>query len=203
MDIMFRPMPEEPEWRALPKGCKPRASYNRAFGLLRQELRAVEATDIIIEAGFNTNNIRNDGWPYSSAKPSHSTVRLGFKKKGKTPLSFTSGGHGDWVQNVYLIAMTLERLRAIERYGCVQGDEQYRGFSALPPGGSAIAAAEWASPMHASIWLGEVAKMEPSRDLKLLYRAAAMAAHPDTGGSPELMSKVNRARDFIQQAGTP
>ena len=32
------------------------------------------------------------------------------------------------------------------------------------------------------------------------YREAAKKAHPDAGGSNELMAKVNRAKDFIDGA---
>lgn len=199
--MQYRYMPEI-KWRAAPKDLKtPKASYTRAFSLLRYELSRIKATDVILEAGFRLDQLRNDGQPYLNAKPEHSSCRLSFKKGGKTPLSFECGSFSAFHVNVYLIAMTLERLRAVERYGCTQGDQQYRGWSQLPPsGGGGIQTAEWASKEDALQFLADVAGNVDDvylPDLPHVYRDAARKAHPDAGGSNELMSKVNRARDFI------
>lgn len=215
-DITFRPMPDEPPYQALGKDCRPDASHARMMKLLRYELTKIGATDVIIEAGFTADNIRQDGMPYSGARPSHSTVRLTFRKGGKTPMSFTCGGHDDWVQNLYLIAMTLERLRAVARYGCVQADQQYRGWAQLPPGGG-IAAGEWLTLDAAARFLW-IAAGWPENDLekaqfrrvitdpevlRRVYQDAAKVSHPDAGGTVAQMSKVNRARDFIESGGKP
>ena len=202
--MMFRAMPVEPPWKPLGKGCIKDATHTRAFSLLRYELGRIGATDVVIEAGFRPDQIRNDGLPYSSAKPIHSTVRITFRKSGVLPLSFTAGGHADWFVNLYLIAMTLERLRAIDRYACTQGDEQYRGFSSRPPGGGS-AASEWSSIEDAMRYLCRVGSPDVlsvlPADLPHVYHAAAKKAHPDAGGNTELMSKVNRARDFVEHGG--
>lgn len=208
MDITFKPMPKEPKFKRLPAECRPNATYKRTFDLLRYELVRIGAVNVVLEAGFTDRQLRQDGTPRAETIPSHSTVRITFQK-GKDSLSFTCGGHGKWVQNVYLIGMTLERLRAIDRYGCIQGDEQYRGFSALPPGASSILAAEWASVADAIRFLSEVSgiplNIQPGQGikpeaLKHLYNAAAMKTHPDLhGGSEAMMAKVNRAHDFIEK----
>lgn len=201
--MQYRYMPEI-KWKSATKGLKtPGASYNRAFSLLRYELARIKATDVILEAGFRTEQLRQDGQPYSSAKPDHSSCRLSFKKGGKTPLSFECGSFAEFHVNVYLIAMTLERLRAVERYGCVQGDQQYQGWSQLPPSGG-IQTAEWATAREAWLFLANMAGARNGvipADLATMYREAARKAHPDAGGTNDLMAKVNRARDFIAEQG--
>lgn len=218
MNIQFRAMVREPQWREVGRNCNVRASYSRAMRALEDELRRINATDAVIEAGFDPCDIRQDGMPRASARPKCATVRITFTK-GKLPLSFVCGGHADWVQNVYLIAKTLECLRAVDRYGCNQAAEQYTGWAALPAGRGAIEAGEWASRFEAARFIVEVAKegrMDPKRDqvsvtacmnseasLRDWYRLAAGVAHPDQGGNTDLMAKVNRAREFLERGVKP
>ena len=133
-------------------GCKPvhkdakslRANWAKAFEKLRHELSRINATDVVVEAGYQAKQVRADGWPYSAAKPEHGQVRVSFKK-GELSMSFFYGSWPSTEMNAYMIALTLERLRAVERYGCVQSDEQYRGWAQLPPGQGKppMAAGEW------------------------------------------------------------
>jgi hypothetical protein len=210
IEIMFRPMPKCPGFKPLGKNCNARAGHQKAMALLRYELQRIGATDVVLEAGFDAKQIRVDGYPYSNARPSHHTVRISFRRNGKVPMAMTSGGWADWVLNVYMIAKTLENLRAIDRYGCTSKGEQYAGWSQLPPGAAngdgvgAIQAGEFASVADAMRFLsttgdGEILSLSAD-DLDKVYRAAAIKAHPDKGGSHELMSKVNRARDYVREA---
>jgi hypothetical protein len=205
MDITFQPMMKEPKFKHLPGDCRCKASHAKALATLKYELGRIGATNVVLEAGFTDRQLRLDGTPRAEHKPVHSTVRITFKKDGKLPLSFTAGGHSDWVINIYLVAKTLEMLRAVERYACVQGEEQYRGFSSLPPGASSIIAAEWASPLDAAHFLATLGGYIVPRtgiptNIKEVYHTAAKKAHPDAGGSTDLMSKVNRAMEFIEKA---
>jgi len=211
-DVQFRYMPKQAKWRPVHKDSKGiKATWSRAFAALKYELGRIDAKSVIVEAGYPENRLRNDGWPIANATREHGHVRISFTKNG-VPMSFFFGGWVETEQNVYMIALTLKALRAVERYGCAQAGEQYRGWSALPPGGG-IAAAEWSSVEEAAKFLCTVA-WGPHADtrnvvpgvasgpmLDEVYRRAAKKAHPDVGGSNDLMSKVNRAKDFIEQHG--
>lgn len=204
IELIFRSMLDCPGYKNFGRGFALDADHTRMMRTIRYELGRLSATDVVMEAGFRPDQIRQDGYPYSSQSPVHPTVRLSFKA-GKKSLAFTCGGHKDWVVNVYAIAKTLEALRAVERYGCTTGGQQYAGWSQLPPGASSIAAAEWASVEDAMRWLwrvgfGTVPSPLPM-EFDAAYRAAAKKSHPDAGGTAELMSKVNRARDFIDASG--
>lgn len=183
-------------------------NWSKAFELLRYELHRIGAKDVVIEAGYKPHQVRADGWPYSNASPEHQQVRVSFKK-GNVPISFFqgafSGSIGCVPYNVWLIGMTLQALRAVDRYGCTRAGEQYRGWSQLP---SSIQAAEWSNVEEAARWLIAQASplmMRPEaiignpENLRIAYRHAANRVHPDKGGGHELMSKVNRAKDFIEK----
>jgi len=210
IEVAFRYMPKQARNVSGDSGVasarQANPNWSKAFEKLRYELSRIDAKDVVIEAGYKPHQVRADGWPYSNASPEHHQVRVSFRK-GTLPMSFFQGAFGgsnDCVPyNVWLIASTLTALRAVERYGCAQGGEQYRGWAQLPPGsGSApIAAAEWPSVEAAMRFLsgvgdGQVVSVLPA-DVDIVYRAAARKAHPDKGGSAELMAKVNRARDYI------
>lgn len=212
MDILFRYMEKRDQFKSIGKdavgGFRGRVTWTKAVNTLRYELERVGATDVVVEAGYKLNQVRNDGWPYGSDKPEHGQVQVSFKRNGKTPMAFFCGGWTAFEYNLHMIALTLERLRAVERYGCVQGEEQYKGWAKLPPGANEgrapIVTEEFASIEDAMRYLskigdGEVISTLPA-DLDLVYRAAAKKAHPDKPrGSVETMAKVNRARDYVQQ----
>jgi hypothetical protein len=195
-EVQFRYMPYQKNWRPVHKDSRAlRANWSKAFAALKYELARIDAKNVVVEAGYPESRLRNDGWPIANANREHGQVRVSFTREG-VPMSFFFGGWTDTEQNVYMIALTLKALRAVDRYGCAQAGEQYRGWSALPPG-NAIAAEEWPNVESARRWLAEIACMAAGTHIDGLFRAAAMKAHPDAGGSNELMAKVNRARAYI------
>lgn len=203
IEVAFRYMEKQP-WKPVHKDSRNlRANWSKAFEKLRYELARIKAERVVVEAGYRPHQVRADGWPYSSAKPEHAQIRVSFTKDG-VPISFFFGGWSEPEMNAYMIALTLERLRAVDRYGCTQAGEQYRGWAQLPAGGG-IAVAEWASVEDAMRFLSKVADGEIhstlAQDLPRIYREAARKAHSDAGGGDEQMAKVNRARDFVKKHG--
>lgn len=204
MYIAFKPMPVPPPCRGIHSSALGMSSSaGKAMDKLMYELTRIKATDVVLQAGFTENQLRNDDYPRADAKPSHPRVRVTFKKDGKLPMSMTCGGSDTWWYNVHLIAASLERMRALDRYGCIQSDEQYRGFAALPPG-VGIPLSEWPSVEAALLFLFSEAGMAFDNTTKHryeeAYQLAAKRAHPDAGGSDEQMAKVNRARAYIREA---
>lgn len=210
IDLRFQPMTERPKNPGKPgahgRRCYQRSPFQRSVGPgyedLERELAFLKATDIVVEGGFDRLQIRNDGWPRSSANPSHPDIRLFFKCKHGT-LRYECAVFEDWQANLRAIGLWMQRQRlALEEWGIGSGGEAYRGFAALP---GAIAGEEFASVEDAMRYLckvgnGPVLSVLPS-DLQAVYRYAARKAHPDTGGSAELMAKVNRAKEFIEKHG--
>lgn len=209
VEVCFRYMPRQ-QMKALNKAGiesakNADAGWSKAFELLRYELAKIKATDVVVEAGYKPDQVRADGWPYSAARPEHHQVRISFKR-GEIAMSFSQGGFSAIEYNVWLIARTLSSLRAVDRYGCTQGGEQYRGWAQLPAG-NAIQVGEFASIEDAAGYIRRVAdgRWRGTTDRNILdnlreaYRDAARSAHPDGGGNAETMGKVNRAKDFIEK----
>jgi len=216
LEIRFRYTPWQ-ECRAVHRqALRIRATWSKAFAALRYELGRIGASDVVLESGYQLSQLRNDGLPYSNAKAEHGQARVSFKAAG-VPMSFFFGGWIDLEQNVYMIALTLKALRAVDRYGCTQDGQQYKGWAQLPPGPSGPAAtAEFASLEDAARFLWGRAGWTDAKELervefrriitdpdvlRRVYRDVAREAHPDAGGSTELMAKVNRAKEFIERAG--
>lgn len=106
-----------------------RGSYGKTLKDLERELDHLDAHSITIQAGFPNSKIRNDGWPYSSARPEHPGVVLQFQR-GKDVLTFRSLKFSTFEENLRAIALTMDALRRVDRYGVVEG-EQYQGFKQI------------------------------------------------------------------------
>ncbi len=186
--------------------------YRQILDQLDRELGHLGAKEANVLVACRENQLRNDGLLRSAAVLEHPGVVLYVPKCDEGTLRFQTDMYIDWQGNLRAIAEALEGLRTFDRHGIGKGGEQYRGYSALPPA-APIAAGEWASKLDAARWLCAQAKpgihvhhsvvaqvvTDPAW-LNSEYREAAMNAHPDRGGSDELMAKVTRARDFIRQA---
>lgn len=109
------------------------SSYTTTLNGLERELEHLKAKDIVIQIDMRWEDIRNDGWPRSTAMVKSPGVVVTFESK-HGPLSYRCGTYSNWEMNLRAIALTLERLRAVDRYGAVKGGEQYKGWARLPPG---------------------------------------------------------------------
>lgn len=194
LDARFRPL-DSPGWK-LRKRSTFRARYTETLDLLEKELGYLRAAEIVIEAGFPLSQIRNDGWPRSGARPSHPAVRLSFKsRKTGQAMAFPCDTYDDHEDNLRAIALSLQSLRAVDRYGVTRQAEQYRGWTALPSAEAGSASAR----RDAAAFLAEHSGLSIRYDrpdvevIDRAYRIAARKLHPDTGGSHELFVKLQAA----------
>lgn len=95
--------------------------------------------------------------------------------------------HRSRTDNIAAIAAHIDALRRIERYGVGSIEQALAGYRALP----ADTAANWRNVFG----FGADERVTRSQ-LQQRYRERARAAHPDRGGSDEMMMHVNRARDY-------
>jgi hypothetical protein len=173
------------------------ASYSKTLQDLERELKHLDARQVTIQAGFG--QVRGDGWPYSSAKAEHPACVLQFQSRGQT-LLFKASKYSTFESNLRAIALTLEALRAVDRYGVVEG-EQYQGFKQLaapeperPPTReeAALFLATWSMVPKDYILEGSESRDEA-------YRKAAMQLHPDnkSTGNHELFVKLQAMRKAL------
>lgn len=210
IDLRFRPL-QTPVSR--PKGGYRSSPFdlpwNRTLDHLERELGFLGAKDIVVEADLTPEKIRNDGWPYSSARPATPGVRLSFSSKFG-PLAYECATYSAMESNIRAIGRTLECQRAMERYGAVKSGQQYTGWKALPGGdgrGPIIATAFGTVEEAAQFLLrqallsdNDVGRViDDPEYLRVVYRAAAKRTHPDMNrGDITLFGQVNAANQMIE-----
>ncbi len=194
IDLRFRPL-AKPPYRSR-KASSFKAKWGDTLDKLEKELRYLGARDIIVQAGFELQEIRNDGWPRGGARAVHPAVVISFRDNAGNPLSFPCDTYDNYEDNMRAIALSLEALRAVNRYGVTKGHEQYKGFTALPPGdpiGKREAALKFLSQVTGKT-TGEVAA-----DPEAAYRAAAQRLHPDSEtGSHDKFVQLQQHREALR-----
>lgn len=156
-----------------------RASWQTTLDELQRELDAVKAVRIVVELDVDESAIRLDGWPRSDARPRTPGVVVSFDSR-HGPLRYACDRFKDWRDNLRAIALGLESLRRVERFGIATRGEQYAGWKALP------------SPNASAVERGREIIREHGGDV----RKALAAVHPDReGGDEELFKAVSAARE--------
>jgi hypothetical protein len=106
-------------------------------------------------------------------------------------LSYPCDKFSHWQDNLRAIALSMEALRKVDRYGVTRGGEQYRGFAALPP----------AQPIDHLAVIARVigTTVDTVRlDVGSAIREALKRSHPDHGGSEEKLKEVLAAREALR-----
>jgi hypothetical protein len=184
-----------------------KADWPSTVTLLAFELRQVGAGDTVLQLAIIDDDLRRDGSLKANAKPEHPGVILSFTS-ALGPLQFACDRYDYWRVNVRAVALTLQALRAVDRYGATQAAQQYQGFAALPP--PPPRAGERMTVDQAAQFVAEHATASgypcdpddvigPFR--QSAYRAAATRLHPDRGGSAEDFARLHAAKKLLDQHG--
>jgi hypothetical protein len=138
-----------------------------------------------------------DGMFYAGAKLRTAGIILSFDSK-VGPLSHPCDKYSHWQANLRASALSLEALRAVDRYGVTSRAEQYKGWAKLPPPPDAV----FVSAHEAAAFLAGIVPEIDEREIvcnpdkyREAYRLAAGATHPDrTGGDDAKFKRVQAAR---------
>lgn len=107
------------------------ASWPTTERLLLTEVAHLRGKDLVIEVDASEADIRLDGRLRASARPATPAVRVAFDSV-HGPLTYATDVFATWQDNVRAIALGLEALRKVDRYGITKRGEQYAGWKALP-----------------------------------------------------------------------
>lgn len=216
MILTFRPIKVWPDgWQDArrARSASPfRSTHSDTLLLLDRELRHLGARSVTLQVDASERDVRLDGQLRADAKVSHPGVILTIETKRFGTLvypcdAFTGGYWGSrqlagWQANLRAIALGLEALRKVERYGIAERGQQYAGYRELPSGiamGAAMSFEEACRFIADQAWPGEViGEQEVIDDLDGAYRIAAKRLHPDAGGDPAMFRKLTDARDLVE-----
>lgn len=184
-DIVFRPIDRWPGQRTPDRRMAPfTASWGATIALLEHELRQLDARNVVIQIAIDERDIRIDGQPKARAHAAHPGVILALESQWG-PLKFAVDRFAAWQDNLRAIALAMEALRKVDRYGVTRRGEQYTGWRAIPASTDAA---------------DQIQTLEQAAALIDSYgglSAALKATHPDRGGDPDVFRKVLRAKELL------
>lgn len=164
-----------------------KASYDETIELLTRELDMLGTTGravIQVVTRNGATDLRRDGLLRAAARIEHPGVRLSFTcRQGdltfgtdvfEREYSFQMVG---WQANLRAIALSLEALRRVDRYGITRTGEQYRGWQQLEAG-----PAKLTEEQALGVLRSVVGAFDRSDSLQELYRRAKAMTHPDRNG---------------------
>ncbi|HVM30751.1 MAG TPA: hypothetical protein VM305_08315 [Candidatus Limnocylindrales bacterium] len=170
------PYPETPAYERRSRWTF-KAGWANTLTLLEREIEHLDGREVILGGGFREQDIRLDGLPRSDARdPAFPGIEISFELPDRRRLVYATDVCDHWQHNVRSIALGLEALRAVNRYGITRRGEQYAGFAQLPPGGP-----------------------DPDRGRRLVEAAGGMTQalkrhHPDHGGEARDFADVDAYR---------
>lgn len=216
--LAFEALGAWPEKPTSPRKGNPfKSQWNDTRRLLVDEAERIGASDVIVGVvARETDMLRSGDGFRADRKATHPgvVVRLVGTRHGDLRYAcdtFEAWYHRDedsWKINARAVALGLEALRRVERYGIGSRGEQYVGWKAL---GSGIAVGAVRAPMtldEAAAMLAGAVAIPGGADAVLTdpvaarsaYRNALRLLHPDHGGSGdgERMSRLQEAWDLVK-----
>jgi hypothetical protein len=160
------------------------ASYD-----LQEEVRRLGGRDLVISTNVRQ---RVDGTgPLSGQRaPDDAGVAVYFTR-AKQQVVFACDRYRRVEANLRAIALHLDAMRGMDRWGVGTLDQAFAGFQALP------------ETAGGDPWWKVLGAEDPIRtgdELQAAYREAARRAHPDKGGSQEAFVRVQRAFEQGREA---
>lgn len=183
-----------------------RARWQATVDLLGREVANLDGDEVVLQAAVTERDCRIDGWIRAGATPSHPGVIVSFESR-HGPLRYWTDRFGwggpshlpAWQANVRAIALGLEALRSVDRYGIGRAGEQYVGYRALGAGPGedhqpmTRDEALWMLARHSGMTRPDVAECPDKA-----YRLAAHDLHPDRGGDPDDFRRLGEARRLVE-----
>lgn len=220
--ITYRPLRggwNDPITEERQSGAPFRAEFHKTERLLLTEARALGASDVIVELDAAAKDLRSDGSGLRGDRraPDFPGVRVFLVGTRFGDLRYVCDAFEPryasdlpgWEVNVRAIALGLQALRTVERYGIARRGEQYRGFGELPPGTplgqrstpEALTLDDAARLLAAGMdGLDASDLLDDEAAARTAFRVAAKRVHPDNAatGNAESFRRVNEAWELLE-----
>lgn len=189
-----------PETIERQSGHRFRAGWFDTIDLLTAEVERLDGGVIAIQVDADPSDIRLDGMLRSRARVGFPGVKVSFESK-HGPLTYATDAYDHWQANVRAIALGLQALRAVDRYGISSSGEQYRGWSALTAGpAEKTLTVDEARGVLADASGLLTTDLTNSHAVRSAWKQASRRAHPDTGGTADAFRLITAARDVLLAA---
>lgn len=182
-----------------------RSGWDATLELLDREIEHLDGKHpVVVQVDVQQADIRADGMLKARARAGFPGVVVSFTSRFG-PLRYASDayeqqysfGMAGWQANVRAIALALESLRAVDRYGVTRRGEQYQGWTALPA--ARAQSSRWfADGGEALAWMKRCAGAGATGDANAMYRLLARQMHPDMPeGSADLWERLDAAATLL------
>ena len=188
------------------------AGWLDTCNLLRREVELIapptQVPSIVLEVCADDRWVRRDGGLRSDAKVRHPGVVVSFDSV-HGPLRYAcdtfeshwAGRMPGWQANVRAIALGLEALRKVDRYGIASSGQQYTGWAALNAAPVLTAEQEALETLRLAAGLTAGPDYDDPAAIHAAWRAAVKRTHPDKGGDRATFDRVQAAYRLLTQGG--
>lgn len=217
LNIPIRPVVKWPgKENTSPRRSQFKCGYKNTLQLLDAELDKAKTVDgsWFMEMWVDPRDVRLDGQLRANVrvgKPgiifrfSRFTGRImqrsdGTRYKETQDISYPCDAFDDWQDNLRAVALSMEALRKVERYGVFKYDDIISRL-ALPSAEGKVSTRDSAAAFmatHSGVDMKEILFSDTAR--AAAYRKAAQSLHPDRGGSTEDFQKLNEANKVLTGA---
>ena len=167
-------------------------TYSKALNQVRSELAKIGALTIVASTNCVGDRVRNGDsgaavyWTASSDVPGDGSF---------VPHVMTCDAWEYVTENLHAIALSLENLRALDRYGAVRREQAYAGFRALPPAPGETVVRPWREVLGVPTdgWAAMAPPDVILAYMKKRYQECMKDAHPDRGGDATLAADLGVA----------
>lgn len=179
-----------------------RAGWYDTMDLLQREVELLGGDLLVVQIDADSSDLRRDGMLRARARVDFPGIKVSFESR-HGPLTYATDAYDHWHGNLRAVALALEALRAVDRYGITSSGEQYRGWTAIAakPAEKTLSVDDAASVL--AQWMIPVCRAEDMRtedQARRAFRTAAAVHHPDAGGSADAFRLITRARDVLVEA---
>jgi hypothetical protein len=197
-------------WPGRPKYAS--RTYGECLDMIRRELKLMRASSVVISTNLP---LRNDGEPMASAAVrggDHGAAVYWTRRQSRAgrdvdvPHVMPCDKWNRLDYNLYAIALSLEAMRGLARWGAVSLEQAFAGFAALPAGDGTEVGVGTPAPrpwrevlgVPGEGWVVGAPAAAVLAFTKQQYRELLQRHHPDRGGDPAAAAEINAAWDAAQ-----